>query len=761
MPEAQEVYPMSQRAQPAARSSQRDRLGPGTRTAVTYFLARAAVAVTGAITLLIAALPGAQGWTGAAVAGHLLLAGSALAGVALVLRTGERWSQHWMRAAAGGDVVLFLVYSILFSHRPGAGSLYPILVLLAGPLLWHWRGLAWTAVPVAVIASLWPQQDALGATSTVWQVWMLVVLFTVPAAGLSSLVHRGSARLSRAEEQFRTAFEDASSAMALLDGNDVILRANRSLHLLLGSCDLVGTVLSDHTRHPDTLRRGLAVLSGSQRASRFELELGRVDGQTRWVSVVASAIGAAGSRQEIVLQAEDITERRALESRLAYEATHDLLTGLPNGRALHDRLSAALEAGERPAVLFVDLDRFKLVNDSLGHAAGDRLLVAAAARLRSCVRPEDLVARLGGDEFVVVCDASEQAAPTDVAARLLEALRPGFCSDAVDLTATGSVGVALADEQATVETLLRDADTAMYAAKRAGGNQAVVFADRLRADVVRHQELESGLRRALAAGQLDLHYQPIVSGAGQVRAAEALLRWRRDGENMNPAELISVAEQSDLILELGLWVLRRALQDSAGWPVDVRLHVNVSARQLDASFVATLQSLLEEFRPPAGQLCLELTETAVSDDLDGLVARLAVLRRLGVRLAIDDFGVGNASLTYLARLPVQEIKIDKSFVEGLPGDTGSAAIVSAVLAMAHAYGMDVIAEGVETRAQDLAVIRLGCAARQGFLHHRPLPAPDLQALWATHGLSPSAPDVRWTWPAGQPVDAISRTAAPA
>ncbi|MBC7373219.1 MAG: EAL domain-containing protein [Frankiales bacterium] len=662
-----------------------------------------------------------------------------MAGVLLALRTSERWSQLWLRSAFGIDLVLYLLYSVLFSQQPGANTFYPILVLLAGPVLWGWRGLPWSAVPVGIIASLWPQQDALGATSGPWEVWTLVALLSVPAAGLSSLVHRGGARLSRAEEQFRTAFQDASSAMALLDRDHVILRANSSLHLLLGRRELVGTVLPDHLRDPDCLRRGLAVLSDTERASRFELELGRVDGQNRWVSVVASAIGAPGNQQQIVLQAEDITDRRLLEERLAYEATHDLLTGLPNGRALTDRLTAALQAGERPAVLFVDLDRFKLVNDSLGHAAGDRLLITAARRLRSCVRPEDLVARLGGDEFVVVCDGSERARAAGVAARLLEALRPEFRADTVGLNATGSVGVALACEQATVETLLRDADTAMYAAKRAGGNQAVVFTDHLRAEVVRRQELESGLRRALAAGQLTLHYQPIVNGAGQVRAAEALLRWCRNGEDMNPAELIAVAEQSDLILDLGAWVLRQGLQDSASWPPDVRLHVNVSARQLDAGFAATVRGLLTEFQPPTGTLCLELTETAVSDDLEGLVVKLEVLRRLGVRLAIDDFGVGNASLTYLARLPVQEIKIDRSFVMGMPSDAGSAAIVAAVLAMAQAYGMDVIAEGVETREQDLAVVRLGCTARQGFLHHRPLPAGDLQALWSRQQGPPVVP----------------------
>jgi EAL domain-containing protein (putative c-di-GMP-specific phosphodiesterase class I) len=269
----------------------------------------------------------------------------------------------------------------------------------------------------------------------------------------------------------------------------------------------------------------------------------------------------------------------------------------------------------------------------------------------------------------------------------------------------------------------------MYAAKSAGGDRAVVFNDQLRLDVVRRHDIERDLRQALAADEMALAYQPIIDGAGRIVAAEALLRWDFRGQPASPGEVVAVAEQSGLIGELGLCVLRRALRDSASWPQDVRLHVNVSAYQLNDSFPAALSALLDESRPPSGRLCLELTETAVHDDVDGLIAKLRQLRALGVRLAIDDFGVGNASLTYLARLPVQDVKIDRSFIAGLPGDNGSTAIVSGVVAMARAYGMDIIAEGVETREQDLAVVRLGCLQRQGYLHHRPISRGALQGLW--------------------------------
>jgi predicted signal transduction protein with EAL and GGDEF domain len=311
----------------------------------------------------------------------------------------------------------------------------------------------------------------------------------------------------------------------------------------------------------------------------------------------------------------------------------------------------------------------------------------------------------------------------------LLALQPSHVTQDGVLTATGSVGVAFALDGADLGTLIRDADTAMYAAKSAGGNRVVVFNDQLRLDVVRRHEMERGLREALAESGLSLAYQPIIDDAGRIVAAEALLRWQFQGQAANPAEVVAVAEQSGLIGDLGLFVLRRALLDSATWPAHVRLHVNVSAHQLEEGFAPALKALLEETRPEPGRLCLELTETAVRDDVEGLVAKLQQLRALGVRLAIDDFGVGNASLTYLARLPVQDLKIDRSFIDGLPNDAGSTAIVSGVVAMARAYHMDIIAEGVETRAQDRAAVRLGCLQRQGYLHHRPMSHDALQGLW--------------------------------
>jgi diguanylate cyclase (GGDEF)-like protein/PAS domain S-box-containing protein len=721
-----------------------DRLDPESRAAAVYVFGRCAIAVTSVIMLGFAAASDGGDSLGPALLVHVGFALSAVLVALVVLAAGDAARPRWVRGLLTTDVVAYAAYSVVFGAVPGAGSLAPVFVLLAGPLLLGWRGLLVTAVPVGVVASVWPQTDALGQTAGVWEVWVLVLLLTVPAAAVSTLVRRGSVRLARAEEQFRTAFDDASSGMALLDDAGRVLRANPALHALLGVDQLTGMHLRDFTSDQDQLRAGLARLSVDQRASRFELGLHAADGEQRWVSVVASAICDDGRVQRIILQAEDVSQQRRLQDQLSFEATHDSLTGLPNHRVLHDRLAQALEQRRPVAVLFVDLDRFKLINDSLGHIAGDRLLVAASERLQRCMRPEDLVARLGGDEFVVLClgPSGGDLDAAGVAQRVLLALRPAFPTADGVLSVRGSVGVAVAADGASAETLIRDADTAMYAAKTGGGNRAVVFTDELRADVVRRQELEGGLRDAVRDGSVPLAYQPIVDEAGRIVGAEALLRWDFDGEPVDPAEAVAIAEQSDLIAELGMLVLRRALQDSAGWPADVRLHVNLSAHQLDDEFPTALRALLDQTRPAPGRLCLELTETAVRDDLEGLVGRLEQIRALGVRLAIDDFGVGNASLTYLARLPVQDLKIDRSFVSGLPQDGGSVAIVSGVVAMARAYGLQIVAEGVETREQDLACVRLGCTRRQGFLHHRPMSVGALQGLWAEDSTGARVPQQR-------------------
>ena len=538
---------------------------------------------------------------------------------------------------------------------------------------------------------------------------------------------------------FTAAFARAASGFALLDDDLRVLSANAALCDLLGVDELAGRRLDD-VAGPESLEEALR---GLQRTGVV-----RVDVQLtadRWLHLVASRY-VDGAEARTLLHVEDVTARKADEQRLNHQANHDGLTGLANHLVLHARLEQVLSAGFPAALLFLDLDRFKLVNDSLGHAAGDQLLRQVAQRLGEAVRPGDLVARLGGDEFVVLCERLGEHEARAVAARIVSHLRPPvLLDDGVPLVAVPSIGIRMTGPGDTVAAVVRDADTAMYAAKAAGGNGSAVFTTDLRTEVVRRHLLELALRAALEREELWLAYQPIVDGAGRVGAFEALLRWTgSEDPKAAPAGLIAVAEQSDLVHDLGNWVLGRALRDASRSAGDVSVHVNVSPRQLVPAFTARVAELLARLRIDPARVCLEITETAVGAHVDELVTHLADLRALGVRLAIDDFGVGAASLTYLTKLPVHDVKIDRSFIRGLPDDPGSAAIVSGVSGMAHAYGLRVVAEGVETARQLASARSLGCAMTQGYLHAAAMPLADARR-WAgrpAHAARLAAPSPR-------------------
>ena len=627
------------------------------------------------------------------------------------------------------DVASYWVYCLAFADRPGAGPLLGVWVLLVGPIRYGRKGLLATVLPVGLIACLWPQQDSVGGTTSVGQVVVLCLLFSLPAVAVRALVVRGSTRLRLAEQQFATAFEHASIGMALTDLDLVVLQANRSLGVLVGdsAAGLQGTSLDAIVDRLDRERlvsalRGLAAAAPS---TRLEVRLRRADGGLRWGHVSASLLaGPASHSARIVVQVENITERKRSEAMLSHAAAHDALTDLPNRNLLLARLDAALGRGEQVGVLFLDLDRFKVVNDGLGHAAGDLLLVQVAIRLREVMRPDDLVARLGGDEFVVLCRNADEALVTSVADRVLDVLnQPVATAAGGELVIGASVGIALAGPGDSAELVLRDADTAMYAAKAAGGGRWHLFSTELRDAAVRTHELEVDLRAAVRAGELRVVYQPVMDVTlGSVTGCEALVRWTHPRRGVvPPSEFVAVAEQSDLILELGDAVLRQALSDARHWPATPgqpppTVAVNVSLRQLlSGGFPQQVAAVLDELEMDASRLCLEVTETVLAGDVAPVVEALEALRDLGCRLAIDDFGTGHASLTYLARFPVDQVKIDQSFVAGLGDDAGSRAIVGGVIAMAHTFDMRVIAEGVETDAQMSALSDLGCDAVQGFL----------------------------------------------
>ncbi|MDX6216549.1 MAG: hypothetical protein QOG99_2133 [Frankiales bacterium] len=655
-----------------------------------------------------------------------------------------------------GDVAIYAAYSSLFADRPGAGSLLGVFVLLEGPIRYGAWGLLATVVPVGVVAVSWPQLDATGQTTGANQVLLLCVLFALPTIVLRALVMRGSARLRQAELQFSTAFEHASIGMALVDLELTVLQLNRSLALLVGEppTALIGSSI-EHTVDAldrDRTAAALRSLSTAEPSVRLEVRLRRPDGGLRWGHVSATLLrGTGGVPSRIVVQIENITERKRSEAMLSHAAAHDSLTDLPNRSLLLARLDAALSRGEQVGVLFLDLDRFKVVNDGLGHAAGDLLLVQVAIRLREVMRPEDMVARLGGDEFVVLCRHAEESASGNVAQRVLDVLnRPVTTANGGELVIGGSIGIALAGPGDSGELVLRDADTAMYAAKQAGGGRFRFFSTELREAAIHRHELEVDLRAALRARELGVVYQPVISLAhGRVLGCEALVRWNhvRRGQ-VSPAEFVAVAEQSDLILELGDYVLGQALSDVALWPASdggppPTVAVNVSLRQLvSAGFPARVAEVLATSGVEPTRLCLEVTETVLVGDVEPVVEVLEKLRDVGVRLSIDDFGTGHASLTYLARFPVDQVKIDQSFVAGLGVDAGSAAIVGGVVGMAHTFDLRVIAEGVETETQLAALREMGCDAVQGFLLGVPMTPQELAFLLRRRDVDGAVPRPR-------------------
>jgi diguanylate cyclase (GGDEF)-like protein len=429
-------------------------------------------------------------------------------------------------------------------------------------------------------------------------------------------------------------------------------------------------------------------------------------------------------------------ERRRIEDAIRHAALHDPLTGLPNRTLLLDRLDHALAQVERSgntvAVIFLDIDQFKLVNDSLGHQYGDRLLAAVAPRLRETVRPGDTLARFAGDEFVVLCEGIEdEHGAIAVAERMMEAFRKPFQLDDREQFVSVSMGISLPRRSGqSAEELIRDADAAMYRAKERGRSRYDLFDERMRVRTLVRMRIENDLRRAVPGTDLRVHYQPIVAlGNGDLAGFEALIRWRHPQRgDVPPGEFIPIAEESGQILSIGHWVLEQAAEQAVIWrgrggtsgePLTVA--VNLSARQLSrGDLPEEVGAVLAAAGLEPERLLIEITESMLMENTQATLATLRALRELGVRLVLDDFGTGYSSLSYLERFPIDALKIDRSFVAGLDSG-GSAAIVTAIVSMAHSLGMTVTAEGVETEDQLEQLRRLGCEYAQGFFFGRPAP----------------------------------------
>jgi diguanylate cyclase (GGDEF)-like protein/PAS domain S-box-containing protein len=477
----------------------------------------------------------------------------------------------------------------------------------------------------------------------------------------------------------------------------------------------------------------------------------RKDGSVIWVEWHNSALRDASGRVISILSlAQDVSSRIQAEERLQYMATHDGLTGLPNSVLLNDRLEAALSrarrAKRRVGVMFLDLDHFKDVNDTLGHRVGDQLLKELARRIRASLRQSDVLARISGDEFVVVLeDLPDEGAPERVARIILEEVRRPFHVEGNEIHVSGSLGLAIhPDDGGDAETLLKNADAAMYYAKELGRNGFRLFSAELAQRRAQRVQVETALRRALRNNELELHYQPIVQiSTGAVASVEALLRWHDPERGLIlPAAFIPLAEESGLGHAIGHWVMESACRQLKQWREGalpgITMSVNLSAGQLrDASMVGDLKRLLERSGCEPGWLQLEITETSMVRDVEGASLVLAKLRTLGVRVAIDDFGTGFSSLSHLRHLPVDVLKIDKAFVADIDlpkkrGDNaGGAAIASAVIGLGRGLGLKVVAEGVEKRSQMNFLAREGCDACQGYLLCPPMSAPDLERWIAT------------------------------
>ncbi len=553
------------------------------------------------------------------------------------------------------------------------------------------------------------------------------------------------------EQRYRTMIEWSPEPIGVHRAGR-ILYVNPAAVMVFGASsaqDLIGTPMFDRV-HPDFRQiaqaRTQQAAAGGTVNGMIEGRFLKLDGSVVDMEVQSIAIAYDG-KPAIQVSMRDITERKAAARAIEHLAFYDSLTDLSNRRLMLDRLARALTGSTRHgrwgALMLIDLDNFKTLNDTLGHAVGDQLLVEVATRLQVSVRDGDTVARLGGDEFVVMLEdlaEGEQAAveARAVATKILARLGEPYL---LDVTANGagagqrshhctsSIGIAmLRDQSVTVDELMRRADTAMYQAKAAGRNALRFFDPEMQTVVSRRAELEADLRRAVQARQFELYYQPQVDAAGRVVGVEALLRWQHPQRGwVMPGEFISLAEDTGLILPLGQWVLETACAQLTLWAAmpdlaHLTLAVNVSARQFaQADMVAQVLAAVDAAGAPPERLKLELTESLLLDNAEDIIAKMTALRARGVGFSLDDFGTGYSSLSYLKRLPLDELKIDQSFVRDLLTDPNDAAIARTILALGQSLGLGAIAEGVETQGQRDFLAGLGCHHYQGYFFSRPVP----------------------------------------
>jgi len=573
---------------------------------------------------------------------------------------------------------------------------------------------------------------------------------------------RHVAELQESEERFRSAFDYAAIGMALVSPEGKWLEVNRSLCEMVGYSEreLLGMSWETIT-HPDDLRSVRAqvehLLDGSIPTCQTEKRYTHKGGGEVWIFLSISLTRDPETKAaRLIFQTQDITDRKRAERQLLHDAFHDTLTGLPNRALFVDRLKQALARTRRLgphqfAVLFLDLDRFKVINDSLGHIVGDQLLVGIARRLEACLRPGDTVARLGGDEFTILLeDVTDIGEAIRVAERVEKEISSPFNLRGHEVFTTVSVGIAPSSiGYESPDEILRDADTAMYRAKSLGKARHEVFDKTMHARAVSLLQLENDLRRAVERQEFTLFYQPIVSlETGAVCGVEALIRWQHPEHGMiMPSAFIPVAEETGLIVQMGQWGLREACRQMREWHVAFpsepafQVSVNLSSKQFSQPDLIDqiTRALGDTGLDPSG-LRLEITESVVMENLESATEMLKQLRDLGVEASIDDFGTGYSSLSYLHRFPISTLKIDRSFVSGMSNQSENVEIIRSIIMLARNLGMTVVAEGVETEEQLAQLRELGCKHAQGFFFARPVRAEAAaEFLSKGHIYSPAPP----------------------
>jgi diguanylate cyclase (GGDEF)-like protein/PAS domain S-box-containing protein len=547
--------------------------------------------------------------------------------------------------------------------------------------------------------------------------------------------------LRESEARYRLMAENSTDMISRTSLRGKLLYVSDAVRRLLGyePAELLGQSVFTFI-HPDDhhiVRRGTVAVERQHTPATFSYRAIGRDGTQLWFETTSRAIvdDATGAIGEIISVSRDISERRMVEEQIEFQAYHDALTGLPNRLLFRDRLTVALAHAKRQhtpvAVMFLDLDRFKYVNDTLGHSRGDELLRAVADRLRASLREEDTIARMGGDEFtVLLADLSSSDDAAAIAQKLLQAVAAPLQVEGQELYVTTSIGIALYPGDGDgAEALLKNADGAMYRAKEAGRNSYQLCTPAMNSRAAERLSLENALRRAIDRQEFVIYYQPQTRlDTHQVTGMEALIRWNRPGYGLvSPATFIPVAEETRLIVPIGEWVLREACRQALEWRrsryPSLRMSVNLSPRQFQqVDLLDSILRVIEESGLAPSALELEITESTAMVNADRSIALLTELRALGVRIALDDFGTGHSSLNYLRRFPIDRVKIDREFVNEIEVRRSSRAIIAAVIAMAHGLDLQVTAEGVETEAQVAFLREHGCEEVQGYLFGRPAPA---------------------------------------